>query len=335
MNSAVHAMLDLLNDLLLLLAAMSIGPIQAYRGHPESGGLARVLLPIVLSLSLWQLRTLEIALFSNREAARRQASMELCTNGQTWCCWCSALILSQSWLGDDAAQLVASDGAVALMWLGNLWSLFRRAQIPLVRYLLGWGRSASAMLEQSYVVNNHSFVASRHNEFMFLMLGETLLQIVISSGNELGGEGLASDLFNATTLSATAGLVLAAAVMFSFRQMVNEEVGNDRKVKSGVREIIDERERTRSRVLADVRRSSQCCVRATTGEGQGNSPEATRCTRETNSRDTASPDGSRPPRRAEISTASHGNNGGGGGGGGSSCLDKGLSFKALAKQCVP
>ena len=66
-SSLVHSMLDFFNDLLLLVAALGIGPIQAYRGDPKSGGFARVLVPILLSLTVWQLRILQLALFSRRE----------------------------------------------------------------------------------------------------------------------------------------------------------------------------------------------------------------------------------------------------------------------------
>jgi hypothetical protein len=102
-------------------------------------------------------------------------------------------------------------------------------------------------LERTAVCNNMGFIAYRNNEFMFLMLGETVLQIVASSPltidevygggsgsgsssipNELsiGGvsELIRNSLASETAAAASAGLVLAVSMMFSFRQMVHREL---------------------------------------------------------------------------------------------------------------
>ena len=74
----------------------------------------------------------------------------------------------------DAAE---SNGTTALMWAGNLWWLWRKAQRPLMRLIVP---GPHLPLERTAVTNNIGFVGHRNNEFMFLMLGETILQIVIS-----------------------------------------------------------------------------------------------------------------------------------------------------------
>ena len=93
-------------------------------------------------------------------------------------------------------------------------------------------------------------------EFMFLMLGETLLQVIIVK-DWSGSGGLQEDVLNYTTLSATAALVLAAAVMFLFHQMVLKEVRTDDAVKQGVRSIVGKRDQARQRVVDRIKRASR------------------------------------------------------------------------------
>ena len=72
----VHACLDVLGNLMLLLAGMNMGAAQEYRGQPDSPGLSRVLVPILCAHLLWMARTSELMLFAKRECARRQSTSE-------------------------------------------------------------------------------------------------------------------------------------------------------------------------------------------------------------------------------------------------------------------
>merc|ERR1711865_969799 len=54
-----------------------MGPVHEYRGQPGSAGLTRVLVPLMASMTLWLLRTLEMAFLGRRECGRRQSSGEV------------------------------------------------------------------------------------------------------------------------------------------------------------------------------------------------------------------------------------------------------------------
>ena len=240
----MHALLDSLGNLMLLIAGMNMGPAHEYRGHPENPGLARVIIPLMASLALWMLRTAELALLGKRECARRQASGEVIVYAQVMMLWAAALVVSRVDFSDlgAGANASASDAAVGLMWAGILWWLVRKASSPLIRLYLP-GRHLS--LERSAVCNNMGFIAHRNNEFMFLMLGETVLQIVVSDTSKASSpanQDLIESLFNATSLTATAGLVLALAMMFSFRQMIARQLGEYTKANANVAERVEQNE---------------------------------------------------------------------------------------------
>jgi hypothetical protein len=118
-SSAVHSAFDLLNDLLLILAAMNVQPATAYRSYREPDkGLARVLVPILLALGLWLVRVLEIALLSPREAARRQSSAEVVLLLQLCAIWGAAFLLSTASFDEFNDEM--SDLAAGLVWIGAL-----------------------------------------------------------------------------------------------------------------------------------------------------------------------------------------------------------------------
>ena len=50
---------------------------------------------------------------------------------------------------------------------------------PLLKLLV---KGPHMPIERTWVLNNPAFVAHRNNEFMFLMLGEAVLQIIINEG---------------------------------------------------------------------------------------------------------------------------------------------------------
>jgi hypothetical protein len=156
----VHVCLDTLGNLLLLVAGMNMGYAQDYRGLPGSPGLVRVLVPIILTLLLWIARTAELMFFARRECARRQSAAEVGVFLWVLGMWVAALVLSQIDLGDADADRAASDTAAVLMWAGNLFALWRKAQRPLLKMLIP---GPHLHLERSAVCNNMGFVAYRNN----------------------------------------------------------------------------------------------------------------------------------------------------------------------------
>lgn len=253
----MHSVLDTLGNLMLLLAGMNMGPAHEYRGKPGSVGFTSVLVPLMASLGLWTLRTLEMAFLGRRECARRQSSGEAIVYLQVMILWAAALVVSCTDFSQHgpSANTHASDAAAALMWSGVIWWMWRRASGPLSRLHLP---GEHLPLERSAVCNNMGFVAHRNNEFMFLMLGETVLQIMVTDGNlsdgtEAASTDIVTSLFNPTTATATAGLILALAMMFSFRQMVAIQLGDYKKANTNLAERVTQSDS----LLAAIRKSTR------------------------------------------------------------------------------
>jgi hypothetical protein len=165
------------------------------------------------------MRVGEIAVLGAREAARRHCSGELVACVQLLILWGAALVLSTLDFGDATSNATASDISAALMWLGNLWWLWQQAFRSFAHKAL----PGALPLERSVVVANAGFIFHRNNEFMFLMLGETILQIIIalSPGDVAApADDGADPLFNVSVATASLGFVIAVCMMFSFRSMV-------------------------------------------------------------------------------------------------------------------
>ena len=76
---------------------------------------------------------------------------------------------------------------------------------------------------------------------MFLMLGETVLQLIVSDDTASAQElpaGLTSNLFHSTTATATAGFVLSLTLMFSFREMIVKQLGNFKSTNEDVATVV-------------------------------------------------------------------------------------------------
>ena len=170
--SKFHAFLDLLNDLLLILAAMNIQPANSYREVRQSSlGLGRVLSPIMVAFGLWMLRMLEIALLSPREAARRQAAGDLVGSAQLLCIWGAAYTLAVKDFDDPDTNARMSDFAAALMWFGNVWWVCKQMMRTLSDILL----PGALALERSMVCANSGFSLHRNNECVHGLSAATVL----------------------------------------------------------------------------------------------------------------------------------------------------------------
>ena len=145
--------------------------------------------------------------------------------------WTGALVLAQLDGGDAAQRARNADLAAALMWGGNLWWFVCSAARPLGGMYM---RSYYKPLEQSWVCSNSGYTTRRNNEFMFLMLGEMVLQLIVSDDatrvsalheDDAGAIGaIGSSLLSEETATAIAGFVLSLTLMFSFREMIERQL---------------------------------------------------------------------------------------------------------------
>lgn len=254
--SKLHAVLDLLSNLLLILAAMRMCSVQSYRTQPggDQPGMSRVLMPILLDMILWMCRTAELALWCGREAARTQSTAEVAAGFQVMCFWSAALALFLMDFGDDDSNGRARDGAAGLMWCGNVWWAFCSG----LRTAITMHSESALPLERAMVCTNMGFIFHRNNEFMFLMLGETVLQIAIAQGG--GGEvdakpGLWAEPQQEYT--AAAGLVLATCMMFAFRQIVERKISGYKRTNEQQQFLVKEETQLAERLEDQKRRDEQ------------------------------------------------------------------------------
>ena len=100
-------------------------------------------------------------------------------------------------------------------------------------------------IERTFVPSNHGFTLSRDNEFMFLMLGETVLQMVIATVDdhiEPNGNDVWDTLLTGVTSTAVFGFALAMCMLFSFRQMVDGQLSSYTKTNKQVQEEEEDEE---------------------------------------------------------------------------------------------
>ena len=193
----VHTMCDLLGNLILILAALNIVDTYVYRGLPAISragvGVSMHLLWVMSGLGLWMLRTCEVAFYSPREAARRESLAEVIAMLQVLGMLATAMTLVLVDFGDDGSNAEASDWAVGIIWCSNfLWyyKRFTRA----CKYLLDPG---TRILDRLMTSANGVFIFHRNNEFMFLMLGESVLQMAIASVDTSGSSTFVKHAFSA------------------------------------------------------------------------------------------------------------------------------------------
>ena len=219
-SGKVHTCLDKVGSALLLLSSLFMDPVNNGLRAPNLSSTGTLLCFLILNLLVWMGRTAEIALFSNREAARRESAAELVSFFQVLMLWVLAVIFAWNNEGIGLSEPAALDVAAALMWGSNIWLFLRRG-------FRAFGAMAipgqHLPLERQMVCNNISFIHHRNNECMFLMLGETVLQIVIASheGESTDGEsvGFPQVMAEPTVVTALAGFLVALTLMFSFQQI--------------------------------------------------------------------------------------------------------------------
>ena len=254
--SKLHTLLDLLNHLLLLYAAMGILP---FRGDSDGEALAYVILPIAGAQLLWLVRFAELAAFSGRESARRENSVELLIGVQVLCLYIAAVaVLLEASASDGLVGVAAAkapeernDTAAALLLGGSLWWLLLVMLRPLItRHLPAtW----LVPVERSMVCPHEGFIYQRKNEFMFLMLGEAVLQIVIAGEARSAAPPAERDSWYLhTRATAFGGFVIAVCLMHSFRSIVTEQLSGHHERNS----VLWERSTTEEALMRWLKRET-------------------------------------------------------------------------------
>ena len=236
-SSKVHYVLDALSNLLLIFAGMNMVAPAAYREQRAVHGLANVLVPLLVDFAIWIARLVELALFARRDNSRRQSSAEVVICIQVLAMWVAAYVLLVTDFSDPVANARASDTAAALMWFGSLWWVFKQAWRCVIEL---WLHENNLAIERAFVCSNMGFVFHRNNEFMFLMLGETVLQIVIGVSDGYSTSSAANSLFNQKMATATASFILAGCMLYSFRAMVAGQLGSYERTNEGLAQETEE-----------------------------------------------------------------------------------------------
>ena len=168
-TGVVHVLCDCSVYLLLMWAAVTIGDVQMLR---MSSMWFYFSLFNTLTGALWILRYLHVAMFHSKECVRREASSFIASElGAT------ALRVAATIVASDNEEATTMKRAVPLLlFFSGLYSmvrmLFRVAVMP--DALVKTWHDIAAPLDVSFIIG-------RCNEFIMLMFGETILQIVISN----------------------------------------------------------------------------------------------------------------------------------------------------------
>lgn len=178
-SDSFHRALDLLGYLMMIVGASNISPLQEYTGIALNGEYqgvpkyASMLVPFLGVAVLWWLRYWEVALLARAQNARRVASALLIDMIGMLLLWSVALALTQLPEGDVHGVAVPVLMLCGAWWqdMRLMWRIDRRRLLP------GKFRPYTEDLPPI----NIDFIIHRNGEFMFLMLGETVLQLVIQN----------------------------------------------------------------------------------------------------------------------------------------------------------
>ena len=191
-GSAAHLVCQVVIALLVVFASHGVRPNKDLiaAGLHAASGMLQVAAFCLGALGLTMLRDLELMLLHPREASRRCGSLQL-LNGLGTAAWWGAAI----WSAVHATRLEGGSAegrlyltlSAALALLGGAWFdlrllfiFFRERHQRRRGYVLG------ALDRRRKMVPIHvEFCIHRRQEFMYLMLGETVLQLVVSSSTHL------------------------------------------------------------------------------------------------------------------------------------------------------
>lgn len=198
-----------------------------------------VLYPMMLALLLWLCRFGEMAYLAACESVRRESMAELVIGMVVLGMWAGAAYL----ITHDPTR-VAEVWAAALLWLGNLWWNTTRTLVPLLH--------CGVPVERSLVCPHHGYTYHRTHEFMFLMLGEAVLQIVIAAppASSTVDE---REWFIATRATALGGFVLAVCLMHTFSSIVTDQL----KARHEVNTVVSRRVAEEKTIMSQIEQNSK------------------------------------------------------------------------------
>ena len=252
-DSKLHMFLDMLSNIMLLVAATSLYEGLDSRGTKNfeadsNSGISEILFFVLVDFIIWMARLLELSFFSAREAARRDSFSEFITTAQVFGFVLAAYVLSVVDIHDPDVfghwdhDTHWMDVAMGLLWLGNLFAIAKRALRPLGYMLVP---SMAMPIEQCMVPFNAAFVLHRNNEFMFLMLGETVLQVVLArqlvDGDHAKKEGFDNYHCDFNVLVVCC-FIMAWSLLVSFRAMVQNQIADIEHMNEAVEEEEKEEE---------------------------------------------------------------------------------------------
>jgi len=136
--------------------------------------------------------------------------------------------------------------AAVLMWAANIWLFIRRAFRAVGTMVLP---GPHLPLERQMVCSNIGFIYHRNNEFMFLMLGETVLQIVIATHESTGRPHGFGDIFvEPEIITAIIGFGIALTLMAAFQSIVAGQVAS----YEAINEVIEEKHAEEAKMMEKI-----------------------------------------------------------------------------------
>ena len=202
-QSRFHKLLDLLGYLLLVYAAANMQSVHLYLTTDSAFGF--FVISFLAAHGLWILRWLELALLSLDEETRRFSSLRLVDDTPAMAWWVGAWVLQ--------SHHPKSFGVPVLLIVGSLWTDVRlhwRVHRAAFLHACDPGGEIKHMTkDRTRVPMNVEFAIHRFNEFMMLMVGEGVLQLVIS--DTVGG--IQTSFYNIALVS---GFVLAVTMLYSW-----------------------------------------------------------------------------------------------------------------------
>ncbi|KAL1530589.1 hypothetical protein AB1Y20_001489 [Prymnesium parvum] len=184
----VHFFLDLCIYFLIIMGGQSITPGVLFEkvGDHSDKGLQEFCIYIIAIFALWLVRMGEVAIFHPRMPARRACASHLVTYLLSLTAWGLALMVtclpsSRDEHGQEMPRHSLHLLSSLLMVLGAVWPDMRALYMTSLAWLLRRGYGIQMLpKEQTRVPINVTYMLHRCSEFMFVMLGETVLQLIIA-----------------------------------------------------------------------------------------------------------------------------------------------------------
>ena len=242
-GSAAHLALEAGTGLLLVLASHGVRPCIDHL-HDDGGHVARGFLRLhqfaLPAAGIIIVRHLEIGLLHPAEAARRTAGTQLVNFAGMVAFWLAAFAcasVSHAQPADSAGARAWLSACAMLTTAGGNWIDVRTSYVLLrERFLRRRGYTLGALeRHRKNVPMNLNFVLHRWQEFMYLMLGECLLQLVISAATTVQTQNGSTREYRTTIV---AGFVAALCMAHSYHLVEPHRADNHATRRSAVSGVV-------------------------------------------------------------------------------------------------